>query len=198
MSRNQNHKWNNHACDTKPVGLGAPSEVTGVTILDGFSDLVGERTGNRAGQISGSYRLSFFEAKESEILDRSAAVTVSTGSWCCPSGDRFTLADKLQSEAGVNILNSTKADFAFGQWVDYYNQVGLELHLGEYVVGPNKSEQEQHDAAGSDTVLLIEPNGLNHGQSGQYQARNGNYVARSRSVTHSQIISRQEANYVAG
>jgi len=198
MSRNQNHKWKNHACDTKPVGLGAPSEVAGVTILDSFSDLVGERTGNRAGEIAGSNRLALFEAEESEVFDRSTAVSVPTGSRCCPSGDRPTLADQLQSEAGVNIFDSSESDLAFDKWVGDNNLVGLDFNLGEYVVSPNQAQQEQHDAAGLDTVLLIEPNGLNHGQRGQHHAGNGNYVARSRSVIHSQILSRQEANYVAG
>lgn len=198
MGNNQNQKGNYHACDTKPVGLGAPGEVVGMTILDGFSDLESERAGNRAGEIAGSDRLAFLEAKESEILDRGAAVSVSTGSWCCPSGNSLTVTDELQGETSVHIFNSTEADFAFGQWVSDDNHVALDINLGEYVVSPNKSEQEQHDAAGLDTVLLIEPNGLNHGQSCQYQARYGNYVARSRSVIHSQILSRQEANYVAG
>ena len=198
MSRNQNHKWNNHACDTKPVGLGAPSEVAGVTILDSFSDLVGERAGNRAGEIAGSNRLALFETEEPEVFDRSTAVSVSTGSRCCPSGDRLTIADQLQSESGVNIFDSSESDLAFGKWVGDNNLVGLDFNLGEDVVSPNQSQQEQHDAAGLDTVLLIEPNGLNHGQSSQHQARYGNYVARSRSVIHSQILSRQEANYVAG
>ncbi len=198
MRSNQNQKWNNHACDAKPVGLGAPSEVAGVTILDSFSDLVSERAGNRAGEISGANRLPLLEAKESEVFNRSAAVAVSTGSWCGPSGDSFAITDQLQSEAGVNIFDSSESDFTFGQWVGDYNQVGPEFNLGENVVSPDKSQHEQHDAAGLDTVLLIEPNGLNHGQSGQYQARYGNHVARSRSVIHSQILSRQEANYVAG
>ncbi len=198
MSRNQDHKRNNHACDTKPVRLGAPGEVAGVAILDGFSDLVGKRAGNRAGEISGANRLTFLEAEESEVLDRSTAVTVSTGSWCCPSGNRLTLTNQLQSEAGVNIFDSSKANLTFGQWVGDNHFVGLDVNLGEDVVSPNKSQHEQHDAAGLDTVLLIEPNGLNHGQRGQNQARYGNYVARSRSVIHSQILSRQEANYVAG
>ncbi len=198
MGRNQNHKWNDHACDTQPVGLGAPIAVIGLAIFDGSSDLVGKTSGNRAGEIARSNRLTASKAKKLEILGGGAAVSVSAGSRCCPSADGLSVADKLQSEAGVNIFDSSKADLAFGKRVRDHHLVGLEFNLWEDVVSPNKPQQKQHNAAGFDTVLLIEPNRLNHGQSGQNQARYGNYVARSRSVIHSQILSRQEANYVAG
>ncbi len=198
MGRNQNHKWNDQACDTQPVGLGAPAAVIGFTFLDGSSDLAGERAGNRAGEIARSNRLTASKAKKLEILGGGAAVSVSAGSRCCPSADGLAVADKLQSEAGVNIFDSSKADLAFGKRVRDHHLVGLEFDLWEDVVSPNKPQQKQHNAAGFDTVLLIEPNRLNHGQSGQNQARYGNYVARSRSVIHSQILSRQETNYVAG
>lgn len=198
MSHSQNHKWNDYACDTKPVGLGAPGAVIGVTVLDSFSDLVGKRAGNRAGKISRANGFAGLESQELEILGGGAAVSVSTGSWSSPSRDGLAFTDELQGETSVNIFDSSKADFTFGQWVSDNNKVGFDFHLGENVVSPNQSEQEQHNAAGLDTVLLIEPNRLNHGQAGQYQARYGNYVARSRSVIHSQILSRQEANYVAG
>lgn len=198
MSRNQIQQWNDNNRNTQPVGFGAPGQVVDVSVLDGFSDLVGQRSGNGAGKISRANGLSLFETQELEILVGSAAVAVSAGSWCCPSGDSLAVSHELQSEAGVNIFDSSVADLALGQWVSDNHQVGSQFHLGEDVVSPNQSEQKQHDAASLDTVLLIEPNGLNHGQSSQYQARYGNYVARSRSVIHSQILSRQEANYVAG
>lgn len=198
MSRDQIQQWNDNNRNTQPVGFGAPSQVVDVSVLDRFSDLVGQRSGNGAGEISRANGLSLFETQELEILVGSAAVAMSAGSRCCPSGNRFAVSDELQSEAGVNIFDSSVADLTFGQWVSDNHHVGSQLNLGEDVVGPNQSEHKQHDAAGLDTVLLIEPNGLNHGQSGQYQARYGNYVARSRSVIHSQILSRQEANYVAG
>jgi len=198
MSSNQKQQWNDNNGNTQPVGLCAPGQVAGLSILDGFSNLVGERAGNRAGEISRANGLSLFETQELEILVGSAAVAMSAGSWCCPSGDSLAVSHELQSEAGVNIFDSSVADLALGQWVSDNHQVGSQFHLGEDVVSPNQSEHKQHDAAGLDTVLLIEPNGLNHGQSSQYQARYGNYVARSRSVIHSQILSRQEANYVAG
>ncbi len=198
MSRNQNHKWNDHACDTQPVGLGAPVAVISLALFDGSSDLVGKASGNRTGEISRANRFSVSKSQELEILGGGTAVAVSTGSWCCPSADGLAITNQLQGEASVNIFDSAEADLAFGEWVGYDHQVRLDLYLGEDVVSPNQSEQKQHDAAGLDTVLLIEPNRLNHGQSGQYQARYGNYVARSRSVIHSQILSRQEANYVAG
>jgi hypothetical protein len=198
MGRNQNHKWNDQACDTQPVGLGAPGAIIGFTFLDGSSNLVGKTSGNRAGKIARSNRLTASKAKELEILGGGAAVSVSAGSRCCPSADGLAVANKLQSEAGVNIFDSSKADLAFGKWVSDDYSVGLEFDLWEDVVSPNKPQQKEQNAAGFDTVLLIEPNRLNHGQSGQNQARYGNYVARSRSVIHSQILSRQEANYVAG
>lgn len=198
MSRDQNQKWDDHACDTQPVRLGAPSEVLGVAVINGFSDLVGERSGNRAGEISRANGFAILEAKELEILGGGAAVTVSAGSRCCPSRDSLSVSNQLQGETSVNIFDSTKADLAFGQWVSDDHVVGVDFHLGEDVVSPDKSKHEKHDAAGLDTVLLIEPNGLNHGEGSQYQARYGNYVARSRSLIHSQILSRQEANYVAG
>lgn len=198
MSRNQNQQWHDHACDTQPIGLGAPGDVLGFAILDGFSDLVGEGAGNRAGEISRANGLPLFESKESKVLWRSTAVAMSAGSWCCPSGDGLAFSNQLEGKSSVYILDSSKADLAFGQWVGDDHVVGIDINLGENVVGPNKSEQEQHDGAGLDTVLLIVPNGLSHGQAGQYQARYGNYVARSRSLIHSQILSRQEANYVAG
>jgi hypothetical protein len=125
-------------------------------------------------------------------------MSVSTGSWCCPSGDGLTLSNKLECESSVNIFDSAEANFADGQGIAHYNRVGFDVYLGEDVVSPNQSNQEQHDCASSQTVLLIEPNGLNHGQRSQNKARYGNYVARSRSLIHSQILSRQEANYVAG
>jgi hypothetical protein len=198
MHSNQNHKWNDNACDTNPVGLGAPGSVAGIAILDGFSDLVGEGSGNRAGEISRANRLSLSEAKESKVLGRGVSVSVATGSWCCPSGDSLAIANKLQGETSVNVFDSAKTDFTDGQWVVNDNRVGFDVDLGEDVVSPNQSQQEQHNRACSQTVLLIEPNGLNHGQSSQNKARYGNYVARSRSLIHSQILSRQEANYVAG
>jgi hypothetical protein len=198
MSRNQNHKRDNHACDTQPVGLGAPGAVIGAALFDGFSDLVGKASGNRAGEIAGANRVTASKSQELEILGGGAAVSVSAGSWCCPGADGLAVADKLQSEAGVNIFDSAIADLAFSEWVSDDHSVGSDFNLGEDVVSPNKTQQKQHDAAGFDTVLLIEPNRLNHGQSGQYQARYGDYVARGRSVIHSQILSRQEANYVAG
>ena len=198
MSRSQKQQRYNHACNTQPVRLGAPSEVLGVTIIDGFSDLVGEGAGNRAGEISRANGLPLLESKESKVLWRSTAVAMSAGSWCCPSGDGLAFSNQLEGESSVYILDSSKADLAFGQWVGDDHVVGIDVNLGENVVGPNKSKQEQHDGAGLDTVLLVVPNGLSHGQAGQYQARYGNYVARSRSLIHSQILSRQEANYVAG
>lgn len=198
MHSNQNHKWNGNNGDTKPVGLGAPGQVAGVAILDGFSDLVGEGSGNRAGEISRANRFSFSEAKESKVIGRGVAMSVATGSWCCPSGDRFAVTNKLQGESSVNFFDSAKANFADGQGVRNYHRVGFDFDLGEDVVRPNQSQQEQHYCACSQSVLLIVPNGLNHGQRSQYKARYGNYVARSRSLIHSQILSRQEANYVAG
>lgn len=198
MSGNQIQQRNDNNRNTQPVGFGAPGQVVDVSVFDGFSDLVGQRSGNRAGEISWANGLSLFETQELEILVGSTAVAMSAGSRCCPSGNSFAFSDQLQSEASVNIFDSSVANLTFGQGVRDYHHVGSQFNLGEYVVGPNQSEQEQHDAAGLDTVLLIEPNGLNHGQSSQYQARYGNYVARSRSVIHSQILSRQEANYVAG
>jgi len=198
MHSNQNHKWDGNNCDTKPVGLGAPGAVASISILDGFSDLVGEGSGNRAGEISGANRLSFLEAKESKVIGRGVTMSVATGSRCCPSGDRFAIANKLEGKSSVNIFDSTKANFAYGQWVSDFNRFGFDVDLGEDVISPNQSQQEQHNRASSQTVLLIEPYGLNHGQSSQNKARYGNYVARSRSLIHSQILSRQEANYVAG
>ncbi len=198
MSDSQKQQRNDHACNTQPVRLGAPSEVLGVAILDGFSDLVGEGAGNRAGEISRANGLPHFESKESKVLWRSTSVAMSAGSWCCPSGHSLSFSNQLEGESSVYILDSSKADLAFGQWVGDDHVVRIDINLGENVVGPNKSKQEQHDGASLDTVLLIEPNGLSHGQAGQYQARYGNYVARSRSLIHSQILSRQEANYVAG
>jgi hypothetical protein len=129
---------------------------------------------------------------------RGVTVSVATGSWCCPSRDRFAFADKLQGKSSVNIFDSAKANFTDGQWVSNFNRVGFDVDLGEDVVSPNQSQQEQHNCASSQTVLLIEPNGLHHGKRSQNKARYGNYVARSRSLIHSQILSRQEANYVAG
>lgn len=198
MHSNQNHKWNDNASSTKPVWLGAPGAVAGVSIFDGFSDLVGEGSGNRAGQISRANRFSFSKAKESKVIGRSVAMSVSTGSWCCPSGDGLTLSNKLEGESSVNIFDSAEANFADGQGIAHYNRVGFDIDLGEDVVSPDDAHQKQHEAAGAQSVLLIEPNGLNHGQRSQNKARYGNYVARSRSLIHSQILSRQEANYVAG
>lgn len=198
MHSNQNHKWNDNASSTKPVWLGAPGAVASVSIFDGFSDLVGEGAGNRAGEISRANRFSFSQAKESKVIGRCVAMSVSTGSWCCPSGDRFAIANKLQGESSVNFFDSTEANFADGQGVGNYNRVGFDIDLGEDVVSPDDANQKQYEAAGAQSVLLIEPNGLNHGQRSQYKARYGNYVARSRSLIHSQILSRQEANYVAG
>lgn len=198
MHSNQNHKWDDNNCDTKPVGLGAPSEVASASILDGFSDLVGEGSGNRAGEISRANRLSLSESKESKVIGRGVTMSVATGSWCCPGGDRFALTNKFQGESSVDIFDSAKANFTDGQRVSDFNRVGFDVDLGEDVVSPNQSQQEQHNCASSQSVLLIVPNGLNHGQRSQYKARYGNYVARSRSFIHSQILSRQEANYVAG
>jgi hypothetical protein len=198
MHSNQNHKWNDDTCDTSPVGLGVPGVVASVSLFNGFSDLEGEGSGNRAGEISGANRFSLSEAKESKVIGSGVTMSVAARSWSSPSRDGLAFSNELQGETSVNIFDSSKADFTFGQWVSDNNKVGFDFHLGENVVSPNQSEQEQHNRASSQTVLLIEPNRLNHGQAGQYQARYGNYVARSRSVIHSQILSRQEANYVAG
>lgn len=198
MSGNQIQQWNDNNRNTQPVGFGAPGQVVDVSVFDGFSDLVGQRSGNRAGEISRANGLSLFETQELEILVGSAAVAMSAGSRCCPSGNSFAVSDQLQSEASVNIFDSAEANFADGQGVSDYNRVGFDVDLGENVVSPDDANQKQHEAAGAQSVLLIEPNGLNHGQRSQYKARYGNYVARSRSVIHSQILSRQEANYVAG
>ncbi len=77
MRSNQKQQWNDNNGNTQPVGLGAPGAVIGFTLFDGGSDLVGERAGNRAGEISRAHRFSASKTQEFDILGGSTAVTVS-------------------------------------------------------------------------------------------------------------------------
>lgn len=198
MRRNQKSQGQQDTVNPEPIRSSFPALIADVAIFEHLPDLVGKRTRNRAGQIARSHGLSVSKAKKLEVLGRGASVPVATGCRCCPGGESFALSNQLQGESGVNFFNGTKADSTLGQWVHNDHLVFEDLNFWKNVVGPDQAQHEQHYGAGFNSVLTIEPNGLSHRKTGKNKARYGNYIAGSRSIIHSQILSRQETDYVAG
>jgi hypothetical protein len=121
------------------------------------------------------------------------AVSQSSWSRCCPGGELSKASRNLQGKAGINILDSTKANLGNSKWVHNNQLLVLDFSAWNYVAKPNKSQGKTQPEQGFDYVTGSKEQGLGTSKAGKNQGHCSYQVAGKWSFAHTQFFSLEGA-----
>ena len=155
--------------------------------FQGLTDLKGKGTGYGAWQISRSNQLTVLESESSVVLGGVRSMPESSRSRCCPGGNSSEGAGDLQGKAGIDVLDGPDADSGNSKGIDDDKFVVFDLRKWHNIAEPNQGQGKAHPKKRFNYLTQSKDDGLTHGQAGQQQRNNGDQVARSWALSHSQF-----------
>jgi len=191
--KNQQQAWNNRQGNAQRVETNSHigRKLSPAFLSD--ANLHGQGTRDGAWQISGSDLLTFFETQGLEVFGGVGAKAQSTWSRCCPGGKLSKTSRNLQSKAGIDTLDCTKANLGNSKWIHNNQLLVSDFRTWNNVAKPNKAQGKTEPEQGLDNITKAKHKCLGGSKAGKNQGQGSYQVARKWSFAHTQFVSLEGA-----
>jgi len=191
--KNQQQAWNNRQGNAQQVetNLHLGRKLSPTFLSD--ANLHGQGTRDGAWEISGSNLLPLFETQGLVVLGGVGAKAQSSWSRCCPGGKLSKTSRDLQSKAGVDILDRTKANLGNSKWIHNNQLLVSDFRTWNNVAKPNKTQGNTQPEQGLDYITKAKHKSLGSSKAGKNQGHYGYQVAGKWSFAHTHFVSLEGA-----